>query len=87
MVVSDIAPTQTDEPLMGTGVENIPSTSDRVSITIVETRSSTAGTDTSHGYSRKIVSPNGQVIFHDNRVLFQIGAFWAKFLRVRTNTL
>ena len=42
MVVGDIAPTQTDEPIIGTGVENIPSTSDRVSITIVETRSGSA---------------------------------------------
>ena len=39
MVIGDIAPAQTEEPLMCTGVENVPSTSDRVSITIVETGS------------------------------------------------
>ena len=39
MVVGDIALTQTEELFMGTGVENIPSTSDCVSITIVENRS------------------------------------------------
>ena len=38
MIVGDIVATQADEPLIGTGVENIPSTSDRVSITIIETR-------------------------------------------------
>ena len=39
MVVGDIAPAQTEEPFMGTGVEAIPPTSNRVSIAIVETRS------------------------------------------------
>ena len=42
MVVGDIAPTQTDEPLMGTSVENILSTSGCVYITIVETGSGSA---------------------------------------------
>jgi len=35
MVVGDITPTQTEEPLMGTGVENMPSTYDCASVTIV----------------------------------------------------
>ena len=39
IVVGDITPTQAKESLMGTGVENIPSTSDCVVITIAETRS------------------------------------------------
>ena len=39
MVVGDIALTKAEEPLMGTGVENIPSASNRVSITIVKTGS------------------------------------------------
>ena len=39
MVVGDIFPSQVEEPLMGTGVEDIPSTSDRVSIMLVKTGS------------------------------------------------
>ena len=39
MVVGDISPTQKEEPLMDTGVEAIPPTSDHVSIAIIETRS------------------------------------------------
>ena len=35
--VGDIAPTQIEEPLMGIGVGNIPSTSNHFSITIIET--------------------------------------------------
>ena len=42
LVVGDIARTKTKEPLMGTGVGNILSTSDCISITIVETGSSSA---------------------------------------------
>ena len=39
LVVGDIAPTQIEEPLPDTSVEAIPSTSDCVSIAIVETGS------------------------------------------------
>ena len=39
MVVGCIAQTQVKEPLMGTGVEDIHSTSDRISIAVVETGS------------------------------------------------
>ena len=39
MFVGDIAPTQVEEPLMGTSVEDISLTSDRVSIAVVETGS------------------------------------------------
>ena len=39
MDVGGIASTQVNEPLMGTGVEDIPSTFNRVSIAVVETGS------------------------------------------------
>ena len=57
MVVSGIAPTQVKEPLMGTSVEDIPSTFDCVSIAVVETGSgntppvSTPAMDTLEGLS------------------------------------
>ena len=57
MVKGDITPTQVEESLMGTGLKDIPSTSDRVSIAVVETGSgntppvSTPAMDTLEGLS------------------------------------
>ena len=71
MVVGDTALTQVEEPLIDTGVQDTPSTSDRVSIAIVETGSRySAGIETSYGYSERVVSPNGQTIIHDNGELY-----------------
>ena len=72
MIFGDIDLTQTEEPLMDTGVEVIPPTSDRVPIAIIEAGSSSiqTDTDTDYGHSGRIVSPNGQAILYDNRVLY-----------------
>ena len=71
MVVGDIAPTQVEELLMGTGVENIPSTSNHASIVVIETGSgSTLPVPTPAMAFWKSCLSNDQAILHNNGVLY-----------------